>query len=429
METPEANSGAAKPDRRSRKRSGKSAARPNAVDAAPRPRAPHSSENAIREGRRRAAATPAGERSGQAKLPHESRAERNAPQGPRGASTVPPEVAARFVRVGREFYFPDGTRAFSDRGRRLTTRSENTELIRSLIEIARARGWQSLVVSGTERFRREAWLAAQAAGVDARGYRPTEFEQVRAVRARARAQKPQSEQQTPPEVPDETRERKAVHLAQMRKREAQRRDWIKGRLLEHGPANYKHDPAQPPSYFVKLETKGGERTVWGVDLERALKDSLSRPQIGDRIALRALRRDAVTVRAPNVNGRGEVVGTRALGKHRNRWIVEQQQFLKLRAEAAAVFLNSKIDAREGARHHPELLGSYLQLQSAKALAGERIRDREDQAVFVERVRRVLAHSIARGEPLAPVRMREAPARRVAPQPTHRAAERDASLVR
>ena len=60
------------------------------------------------------------------------------------------EIERRFVRIGREFYFPDGARAFSDRGRRLTTPSENTEVIRSLIEIARARGWQSLVVSGTE---------------------------------------------------------------------------------------------------------------------------------------------------------------------------------------------------------------------------------------------------------------------------------------
>src|SRR5688572_22538669 len=104
MDTPETSPGAAKPGRRARKRSEKSVARHNAVDAAPRPRAPHSNENAIREGRRRAPATPSGERSGQAKLPLGSRAERKAPQGLGGASTVPLEVAARFVRVGREFY-------------------------------------------------------------------------------------------------------------------------------------------------------------------------------------------------------------------------------------------------------------------------------------------------------------------------------------
>ncbi|MGH8239268.1 MAG: LPD7 domain-containing protein, partial [Steroidobacteraceae bacterium] len=94
----------------------------------------------------------------------------------KSASAVPPEIEKRFVRVGREFYFPDGARAFTDRGRRLTTPSENTEVIKSLIGIARSRGWQEVVLTGTERFRKEAWLAAQTAGVTARGYRATEFE-------------------------------------------------------------------------------------------------------------------------------------------------------------------------------------------------------------------------------------------------------------
>jgi hypothetical protein len=70
--------------------------------------------------------------------------ERDVPRESKATTTVPPEIERRFVRVGREFYFPDGARAFSDRGRKLTTPSENTEVIRSLIEIARARGWQSL---------------------------------------------------------------------------------------------------------------------------------------------------------------------------------------------------------------------------------------------------------------------------------------------
>src|SRR6185436_15875696 len=143
-----------------------------------------------------------------ARLALETRTERDAPRESKAATNVPPEIERRFVRVGREFYFPDGTRAFSDRGRRLTTPSENTEVIRSLIEIARARGWQSLVVSGTERFRKEAWLAAHAAGIEARGYRPSEFEQARAVRARARAENRDSTREdTPPDDKDLRRKR------------------------------------------------------------------------------------------------------------------------------------------------------------------------------------------------------------------------------
>lgn len=430
METPETESGRAERRSRPRKRSDRPARSNGVEETRTRVRATSAPpDNAIREGRRHAA-TPAAkpERSGQTRLPLEARGEREARETHGNARTVPPGIERRFVRVGREFYFPDGARAFSDRGRRLTTPSENTEVIRSLIEIARARGWQSLVVSGTERFRKDAWLAAQAAGIEARGYRPSEFEQAHAVRARARAQdRESSEPQDPRDAPKDSREAPRRRDDGPRERREQPRGWINGTLLEHGPANYRNDPAEPPSYFVKLETERGERTVWGVDLERALKQALSRPQVGDAVALRAVRREPVTVRARAVNGRGEIVGTQALDKHRNRWIVEQQQFLEARAAAAAVFADPKVEAREGARKHPELLGSYLHLQSAKALAIERIRDREDQAVFVERVRRVLTQSIARGEPLAPVRIREAPARPAAL--ARRAAERDASLVR
>lgn len=429
MDTPDTKTAAAERRSRTRKR-GDRAARRNTVEESPvrTKRTDSPGENAIREGRRRtAAASTQREPSGQAKLALETRGESKA-QFKAETASVPQEIERRFVRVGREFYFPDGARAFSDRGRKLTTPSENTEVIRSLIEIARARGWQSLVVSGTERFRREAWLAAQAAGIEARGYRPTEFEQARAVRARARAQGRESERETVPTAPDESQAGKPERAERTPKDRAQPRGWIKGRLIEHGPANYRNNPAEAHSYFVKIETERGERTVWGVDLERALKQALSRPQVGDQVALRAVRREPVTVRTSARNERGEVVGTQAVDTQRNRWIVEQQQFLRARSAAAKVFADPKIEARVGARLHPELLGSHLHLQNAKALAAERIRDREDQAVFVERVRRVLAQSIARGEPLAPLRLREPPVRPAAPVP-RRAVERDAALVR
>ena len=99
------------------------------------------------------------------------------------AHAVPDEVRRRFVQVKNRYYFPDGARAFTDRGTRLTTPSENTEVVRSLILIAEARGWSEVTVRGTERFRREAWLAAKMTGIEVRGYKPTEFERARVVRA------------------------------------------------------------------------------------------------------------------------------------------------------------------------------------------------------------------------------------------------------
>jgi organic radical activating enzyme len=62
---------------------------------------------------------------------------------PRGDSdpwTVPQSVRDRFVQDGHRFYFPDGAAAFKDLGRKLTTPSENTQVVHGLIEIAHSRG-------------------------------------------------------------------------------------------------------------------------------------------------------------------------------------------------------------------------------------------------------------------------------------------------
>jgi Ti-type conjugative transfer relaxase TraA len=57
-----------------------------------------------------------------------------------------------------------------------------------------------------------------------------------------------------------------------------------GRLVDHGIAPYEHNPQSRESYFVTLENdKGERRTVWGVDLRRAMRGAS--PAIGDRISL------------------------------------------------------------------------------------------------------------------------------------------------
>lgn len=57
-----------------------------------------------------------------------------------------------------------------------------------------------------------------------------------------------------------------------------------GRLVDHGVAPYEHNPQSRDSYFVTLENdKGDQRTVWGVDLKRAMREVS--PKIGDRIFL------------------------------------------------------------------------------------------------------------------------------------------------
>ncbi|MDY0977699.1 LPD7 domain-containing protein [Massilia sp. CFBP9012] len=88
------------------------------------------------------------------------------------SSVVPESVARRFLRVETEYYFQDRTPAFSDRGGKLATRSANPEIVRSMVEIAKARGWDTITVKGAEEFRRSTWMEATQLGLTVGGYKP-----------------------------------------------------------------------------------------------------------------------------------------------------------------------------------------------------------------------------------------------------------------
>jgi putative DNA primase/helicase len=333
--------------------------------------------------------------------------ERAAPVSAEDHQTVPDHVRRRFVQVGRKYYFPDGARAFTDRGRRLTTPSENTEVIRSLVTIAQARGWNEIVVRGTDSFRREAWFAARLMGLDVRGYRPTDIEQARLVRTLASRQPGVDERSAEAQPP-----RGPAHGS--RGERASRRsagpELVTGRLIEHGRAPFQHDRHQPMSYFVKIETAQGERVIWGVDFERAFGESVTKPKAGDDIGLRAVRKDSVTVKTTKRDKTGKVIGEQDLDALRNRWIVEKRAFFDARTAAAEAVRNDRFPARDAVKAHPELVGTYLQIRAAE-LAAKKLKDPQDRVRFVSTVRRELADSVARGEPAPRVKLRERAANR------------------
>ena len=66
--------------------------------------------------------------------------------------------------------------AFKVKEDRLVTRLEAAEVIRDMIAVAQHRHWQALHVRGSEDFRREAWLEANARGMEVQGYEPTELD-------------------------------------------------------------------------------------------------------------------------------------------------------------------------------------------------------------------------------------------------------------
>jgi hypothetical protein len=92
------------------------------------------------------------------------------------SNIVPDEVTRRFLKVDRDYYFPDKTPAFSDRGNKLAMRGEHPEVVRSLVDIAAARGWENITVKGTESFRRAVWMEASQSGMKVVGYQPNDID-------------------------------------------------------------------------------------------------------------------------------------------------------------------------------------------------------------------------------------------------------------
>ena len=347
------------------------------------------------------------------------------------SSAVPDHISARYIKVGNKYHFPNGDLAFKDRGRGLSTGLENTEVIRDLVAIAKERGWNEIALGGTERFRKEAWQQANLAGLSVRGYRATELERAQLIRRMGRELDQGREVPSTDYVPPSDRSGASPTAAEQAVRaEVQGRPQAPdrvhaGRLLGHGAANYKHDRHAEMSYFVRIETADGERTLWGKDLERAVQQSLSRAGPGDAVVVRQLGAKPVTVIRPVRDEEGRIVDRTEVQTHLNRWSVERAEFLKERAQVAEIVRDPSIDARTAAAKRPELAGTYMELHAAKLIAQDLFVHPADRERFITRVREAIADEIERGEPLsAPrVRSRTQDQERHAPRGPDRAQER------
>src|ERR1700761_6689117 len=55
---------------------------------------------------------------------------------------------------------------------RITTRLDDRQTVSAMLDLAQARGWQSVKLRGTDSFKREAWVQAQVRGMRTEGYQP-----------------------------------------------------------------------------------------------------------------------------------------------------------------------------------------------------------------------------------------------------------------
>ena len=87
----------------------------------------------------------------------------------------PAHLKGRYIFSGGKYLSADNQRTelFEDKGRSLTTKRSDSQIVADMLEVAQAKGWTSLKLSGSKEFKREMFLAAESKGISTKGYKPS----------------------------------------------------------------------------------------------------------------------------------------------------------------------------------------------------------------------------------------------------------------
>ena len=86
---------------------------------------------------------------------------------------MPRRIVQTYSEVDGKFFSKDSNRLmFEDQGEKIATSTTNKDAISDMVAYAKAKQWESLKLSGSQEFRREAWLQAESQGIQTQGYTP-----------------------------------------------------------------------------------------------------------------------------------------------------------------------------------------------------------------------------------------------------------------
>ncbi|WMY09538.1 LPD7 domain-containing protein [Paraburkholderia phenoliruptrix] len=300
---------------------------------------------------------------------------------------VPERVRKRYLRAGNQYFLKDAPYqlAFEDIGPYLVTEHNRSDVLESMVDMVAAKSWRRIRVSGHEEFRCEVWLQASLLGIEVSGYEPKAADLARLADARQgrlnnRIEVDASLHSDGSPMPERSgaafapvsaagrsdadggaapvslrrdaesgRPREAqLHEAKRQPATGDEPDTPRrytGELREHGGAPYQNNPARSESYYVVFrDATGADHVVWGVDLERAVRESGAQP--GQQVALENLGRRLVTVKVPILDEHGVVIGEDERDVHRNTWQVEVMR--QERAAAESVPRTGRVAGAEAA---------------------------------------------------------------------------------
>ncbi len=208
-----------------------------------------------------------------------------APEKPRRKSeppTITDDLTGKFLRVGNKLYrtSDDKTPIVRIAGDRLKT--SNIDALPDIIRIAKANGWTSIKVGGGDQFKKAAYLAAAAQGLEVENYRPGKVVMAEAERLRTRIAERDKRRagrkpgKRPPRADDELSKLKA----------------LADRFLSQSHAENARDPDLRRAQSLVAQTISIARAKYPDDPVKASKEVEARRQ---EVAIRIAKGDKIAV--------------------------------------------------------------------------------------------------------------------------------------
>ncbi|WP_227641603.1 LPD7 domain-containing protein [Klebsiella pneumoniae] len=256
-------------------------------------------------------------------------------------------LIARFgYRAEKDYtaYTLDGHDAFYDYGSHLRMAnpeaSQSDEMILAAVLTADKQHHRGIEITGSDEFKERVFNLISEYNIDVKLTNPeqrvkllelkkaNEKTKENAPESDSKNQKNQSEKIKSPEQKDGMRwdESASVQPKKQNASDTQKEDkaagesWEKGVIVAHGRAKYEWKEDESMNYFVTLKNEHGEKTLWGKDLERAVKDAgVDAERL---VTVRKLGFVDVEVNAPVRDESNKIVRYETIQTKRNEWEVK-----------------------------------------------------------------------------------------------------------
>ena len=208
-----------------------------------------------------------------------------APAKPRRKSetpTVTDDLTGKFLRVGNKLYRTSDDKKPIVRIEADRLKTRNIDALPDIIRIAKANGWTSLKLSGGDKFKKAAYLAATAQGLAVENYTPSKVVQAEADRLRRRLAEGEARRDG----------KKAGTNKPPAKDELSRLKALSERFLSQNNVENARDPELRRAQSLVAQTISIARAKYSDDPLRASKEVAARRQ---EVAIRIANGDKIAV--------------------------------------------------------------------------------------------------------------------------------------